>query len=283
MSKIIAVPSNSNQLEKLLDLDIDAILFSIKDLSVNSNYFIDIEYLTRIIPKIKTKNIKILVSLNKIMHNYDIPILTNTLLKLNDLDIDKILFYDLSIIELKEKLNIKKELVISNEHSNASIYSNQFYLDYNINTCLITSDITLEEVKEIKSNTKMQIILPVYGHVPIMYSRRYLLTNYFEYIKQEKKNPYYYIKDKDTTVIVKEEPFGTSIYNNEVLNLDKEFFENKELLDYIILYSEFIDDDEYISTIKYYIDIEADKVKTFESNYKGFSYDKTIYKVKDDV
>ena len=46
------------------------------------------------------------------MFNSDLDNLKEVLFKLNNMDIDKILFYDLSVISLANKLNINKELVI---------------------------------------------------------------------------------------------------------------------------------------------------------------------------
>ena len=31
----------------------------------------------------------------------------------------------------------------------------------------------------------MDIIIPVYGHIPMAYSNRHLLTSYFDYIKKD--------------------------------------------------------------------------------------------------
>lgn len=280
MSKIIAMPKNKKHLETLLNLNINAILLSLENLAVNMSYPISLDRLKRLVPQIKKKNKQVFISLNKIMHNHDIEMLTQTLKVLKELNVDKIIFYDLSLIPLAEKLNITDKLVIAQEHSNASIESHNFYNSYGINTSLITSDITIEEVKEIKKQTKMELIIPVYGHIPIMYSRRYLITNYLNHIHKKKESDYYYFKQNEDTYIIQEEPYGTAIYNGKILNLDKEYQENQSFFDYVILYSNFIDETTYNKTIKNYLNI--DSINNFEKTYKGFAYTKTIYKVKKD-
>ena len=280
MSKIIVTPKNEKHLNKLLDDKIDAVLLSIENLSINSEYYISLNKLREILPKIKEKNKEVFISVNKIMHNYDLEKLKICMQTLKELNVDKILFYDLSILSIADKLNITNKLVIYNEHSNASINSHKFYQSYGVDESLITSDITLEEINEIKKQTGIKLIVPVYGHIPIMYSRRYLLTNYFNHIKKQKTSPYYYFKQNEDKYIIKEEPYGTGIYSGKIINLDEEYQKYQNTFDYIILYSNFIDASIYDNTIKHYLNInELDK---FNNSYKGFAYTKTTYKVKKD-
>ena len=214
------------------------------------------------------------------MHNYDLEKLKICMQTLKELNVDKILFYDLSILSIADKLNITNKLVIYNEHSNASINSHKFYQSYGVDESLITSDITLEEINEIKKQTGIKLIVPVYGHIPIMYSRRYLLTNYFNHIKKQMTSPYYYFKQNEDKYIIKEEPYGTGIYSGKIINLDEEYKKYQNTFDYIILYSNFIDASIYDNTIKHYLNInDLDK---FDNSYKGFAYTKTTYKVKKD-
>ena len=42
-----------------------------------------------------------------------------------------------------------------------------------------------DEIRKIRENTKMNIYYTVYGYLPIFYSRRLLLTNYFKYIDKK--------------------------------------------------------------------------------------------------
>lgn len=280
MSKIIVTPKNEKHLNKLLDDKIDAVLLSIENLSINSEYYISLNKLREILPKIKEKNKEVFISVNKIMHNYDLEKLKICMQTLKELNVDKILFYDLSILSIADKLNITNKLVIYNEHSNASINSHKFYQSYGVDESLITSDITLEEINEIKKQTGIKLIVPVYGHIPIMYSRRYLLTNYFNHIKKQKTSPYYYFKQNEDKYIIKEEPYGTAIYSGKIINLDEEYQKYQNTFDYIILYSNFIDASIYDNTIKHYLNInDLDK---FDNSYKGFAYTKTTYKVKKD-
>lgn len=282
MSKVVVVPKNRDNLDVLLNMDVDVVLLSISKLSVNSEYYISIYELEELLPIIRNKGKKVFISLNKIMHNSDLNMLQDVLISLDKLGVDGVVFYDYSVISIKERLNLDIKLIISREHSNASIYSNLFYKDCGIDTSLITCDITLDEVIDIKDHASINIIVPVYGCIPVMYSRRYLLSNYFSYINKDNTCDYYYIKDTSGSYIIKEEEFGTCIYNKSVLDLDYEVSIYKDKFDYILMYSEFIEEDEYIKSVNHYIDIINNKDVSFNDGYKGFSYIKTVFKVKSD-
>lgn len=280
MTKIISVPNSKKHLLKLLEKDIDGVLISIKDLSVNNNYSVTVNELNKLVKIIKNKNKLVFISLNKLMHNSDIPLLKEVLIKLNNIDIDNVLFYDLSVIQISKRINFNKPLGVFQNHLNNSIYSNNFYKHFCIDYSVLSKEITLEEIFEIKNKTNMKLIIPVFGYIPMFYSNRYLLTSYFDYIKKDKKDNYYYILDNDNYHIVKEEKYGTSIYNGNIIDLDYEFsLMIKNNIDYVLLYSEFVKEDEYLNIIDKYISIKNGKKIEKNNLNKGFAYTKTTYKV----
>ena len=106
MSKLVIIPNSIDSIYNLVNKDIDGFILSIKNLSVNASFYITVDELENIIPIIKKNNKKIYISVNKNMFNSDLDNLKDTLIKLNNMDIDKILFYDLSVLSLVNKLNI---------------------------------------------------------------------------------------------------------------------------------------------------------------------------------
>ena len=264
MSKIVVKPNKVSDIKSLLKYDIDGIILPIKNLSVESSFFMSIEEVINI----KTDKEKI-VLINKIMHNNDLEELSNVLNKIKTSDISKIMFYDLSVYTLCKKLNINKELVIYQEHLNRSINSNNFYNKLGINYSYISSDITYEEIKDIKKNTNMFIFYLVYGRMPLFCSRRYLLSNYFKYIDKEYDEGNYYIKNKDDKLYISEEDNATIIYS-DIVNLINN---DTSLIDYKVLDFNNIDNynilDDFINNRKYR-----------EGLYLGFYNTKTTFKVK---
>ena len=270
MKKILVIPNSLNNLGKILNSDIDGVILPLEGLSINSNIYFSLEDIKSII-NLTSK--EICVSINKIMHTEDLNLLEQSLVKLNKLNIRKIFFYDLSVLNICKKLNIKKDLVIFQEHLNASLYSNNFYKNRGINYSTITNDITVDEINEISKHNKL--ILISYGYLPIFNSRRHLVSNYLEYIHEDKLHKLYYIKNGEDKYPILEEKEGTTIFTKEPINLINDL--DRINVDYIILNAFNIPTPEFMDMLDNYIHNK----KTNKNEYVGFLDTKTVYKVDD--
>lgn len=269
MKKILVIP-NKNNLDKLISTDIYGFLLPIEGLSCNFGGYFNVSDIKKILNK-TGKEISVII--NKIMHNDDLYFLENTLVELNKLNISKILFYDLSVMNICNRLNIKKELVIYQDHLNASGNSNRFFKKRGVNYTVITNDITKEEINEISNNINVMLI--VYGYLPIFYSRRYLISNYLKYIGKDKISNLYYIKHNGKKYPIKEEENGCAIYTYKPINLIDEIDDIKA--SYLIINSFNIADDILLKVVDDYINNK----KNNEDKYLGFLNVKTVYKVED--
>lgn len=267
MNNLIVVPDKKENINNILSKNIKGIILGVTNLSIY-DLTLDIE---EIIDISNNTDKKIIIAINKMIHSKDLELVKEVLNKIKDTKISGILFYDIGILKIAKDLNINKELILSQEHLNASINSNNFYYNKGINSTFITSDITYNEILEIKNNTKMNIYYTVYGYLPIFYSRRSLLTNYFKYINQDKNSNKYYIYDKENKFLVRELEYGTIIYS-PLVNL----INNTEKLKDINL----VIDLSYTDNIDI-IDDFIDNKKT-ENEYLGFFDTKTTYKLRSD-
>ena len=268
MNKIIVKPNKKEDINELVKIDVDGLILPLKGLSVGSSFFLSLEDIIDL-----EIGVEKIVLINKIMHNSDLEYLKDVLIKLDKSDVKKIIFYDLSVYILSKELNISNiELVIGQEHLNRSINSNSFYNDLGINYSYISSDITIDEIKEIKDNTNMKLFYTVYGRIPLFCSRRYLVTNYFDYINKDKKKNNYYIQNKDDKLYISEEDNATLIYS-DVVNLINKVNE-LDFIDYLVL--DFNSLKEYKEVINSFIN----KIMDGKEHYLGFYNTKTIYKVK---
>lgn len=270
MKKILVQPNSLENLSDILKTDIDGIILPLEHLSVNSSIYFSLEDIRSIL-NLTSK--EICISINKIMHNEDLYALEQVLISLNKTNISKIFFYDLSVMNIVKRLNIKKELVIFQDHLNASIYSNNFYKKRGINYAVITNDITKEEINEISKHNSLMLIC--YGYLPIFYSRRYLITNYLKYINKDKESNNYYIKNNKDKYPIVEEEFGTTIYTKEPINLINDI--NNLNIDYIILNANLTNREDFLSILNEYLS----NTPTTKEPYRGFIDKKTVYKVAD--
>lgn len=270
MSKLLVSGNSLEHINSLVDKKIDGIIISIKDLAVNASFYIDVDELD----KIDFKNKEVFVSLNKLMHNSDLEHLRIVINKLKDKNV-RILFYDMAVYNIAKELNIIDKLVIFQDHLNASIMSHEFYHRLGIKSSYVTSDITKEELLDIKRNSQMEILFLGYGYAPIFYSRRYLIRNYMKYIDEDNDgDKYSIVSDMGEEYPICEEEYGTTIYTNKIINLINYLDDIKEI-DYIVMNSNNIIDNEFNMVVDKFIN--HDKM---DDCYSGFFNKKTIYKVK---
>ena len=269
MSKLLVKVDKRENIDEVLKLDIGGIILSYDDLAVASNFYVNMDDIKQI--RKKTDKI-IVVSLNKMMHNKDLAKLEEVLIELDRIKVDMVLFYDVAIIEIKKKLGLDIPLIISQEHLNTSINSNEFYFNQGVEGSLISSDITKEELLEIRKKTDKIIMFTGYGYLPIFYSRRYLITNYFAYIKKEKQGDCYFIRNNDDFYPIVQDEYGTIIYTKEPVNLVNEL-DDLDDIDYIVI--DGFKASDLVDVIKDFI-----KKKKMNGLYQGFFHTKSIYKVK---
>ena len=267
MNNIYVIPSKKEDIDKILSKDIKGIILGVKDLSI---YNLELD-LDTIIDIADNTSKEVIVSINKMIHNKDLDYVKEVLIKINNSNIKGVIFYNVGIIKIAKDINFNKELIINKEHQNTNYLTNNFFYDKGVHSSFISSDITYKEILDIKNNTKMNIYYTVYGQLPIFYSRRHLLSSYFDYIKKDKDDIIYYIYNKEDKYMVREEDYGTIIYS-PLVNLINEI-EKLEGINYVIDLS-FNDNIDIIDRF-----INKDKE---DDTYTGFFDKETIYKLKGD-
>ena len=269
MSKILVSGNSLEHINKLLHKDIDGVILYIDKLSVNSNFYVDIDMLN----SIDFMNKEVFLCVNKIMYNSDLEYLRYFIKCIKDKNV-KILFYDMAVYNICSEYGITDKLIIYQDHMNASVLSNKFYYGLGIKGSFVTNDITYDELMEIKDKTNMCILFLGYGYQPIFYSRRYLISNYLKYIGCNKGDKYSVVSDMGVEYPISEEKYGTTLYTKTEINLIN-YLSSLEKIDYIVMNSVNIDDDKFSMMVDKFI--RRDKL---DSTYLGFFKIKTIYKVK---
>ena len=281
MTKIILIPN-----KKMLDINCDAFLLGIKDLSVNMNEYFTLEEIKQIL---KTTNKEIFISLNKNMHSKDLEKLEETLIELEKLDIKAVMFYDIGVLNIVKKLKLKLNLIWGQEHLTTNYETINYWLDKGINYTLISSEINEREIINIKNNTKSKLIIPILGYLPMFVSRRHLVDNYLKQFNLNDKSKINYIeKEGKIYPIIDEEV--TTVYTNAYINGIKEYLEfKKNNIEYVLINSLLIDEKNIEKIINMYKTITEETKEEYEEKINNilnnntdtfFLHKETIYKVK---
>jgi len=275
--KTLVMPSNLQIIDKL---NCDGVIIGINKLSINMPFYCELEDLNKI------KNKEIFVCLNKNMHNSDIDLLKETMIKLNDYNIKGVVYYDIAVVNLYNKLNLNYDLVWNQEHMTNNYYTINFWNKFNVKYTWVSNDITLRECNEIKENTDSSLMITLFGYIPMFASRRHLVKNYLKTFNLKDDSNINYIEKEGNIYPLIDNELGTICYTEFILNGLKE----KLLLnyDYIVLNSLLIEEDKFIKVLDIFNKVNEDNVGQLENEIntmftnvkKGFFYEETVYKVK---
>ena len=263
MNKIAAIINNIENAIEIKDY-VDAFLLPVKNLSINYPNTFTLDE----IKKIKDLNKEIFIILNKNIHNNELEKLTETLNKIEKLNINGIIFYDIALVNLKQKLNLKTSLVWHQEHLTTNYGTVNYWYEKGVTSAYLSSELTKREIDEIKNNTKAKIFINVFGYIPMFTSKRHLVQNYLDTFKLNTKNNHNTIIKEGKTYMINDTKEGTTVYSNYILNPKDENLN----ADYLVFNSSFIDNKDFKEVLK-------NKENKFPKE-TGFLYKETIYKVK---
>ena len=182
-----------------------------------------------------------------------------------------IVFEDLGILNVLKENSITVETIFYGTHGVCSSYTANSLLN-DVDTVILSNDITKEEIDEILERVTKKVGLMIFGHLPYMYSRRTLLTNYSENFKLEKKKKRI-VKEQFSKqgFLVVEDEFGTMFY--DPLVFDGRVLLNKDV-SYFLVDLRF----EHVSSIKQFMQ-DFLTGNTIPNTTDGFLYRKTIYRL----
>lgn len=241
---------------------------------------------------IKSLNKEIYIVMNLIVHNENLKSLKEFLDFIKELDVDGIIFGDLAVYQLAKKIDIENKLIYSPETLNTNFYDPIFWSKQGIKGLTISKEITLEDIKQISKDKKLEISLIGHGHLNMFHSRRPLIENFFKYTNKEYDE---YIENRNLRVVeeIRNESYpifqdnhGTHIFRDKSLESYQEVNILSEYLDIFIIDGIFKDNKYLIKTLKHYkelldgnSDMDAKSIsKLYEGNHdSGFLYKKTVY------
>lgn len=281
--KLIIEPFSKNNL--YLD-NIDGIILPLEDFAVESVVYFNIEEIEKIVKKSKAE---VFIKINKNLMNKDIDKIKDILIKLNDLSVAGIFFYDLAILQLKKDLNLDINLVWNQTHMVNNFKTCDYYFNKGVKYALLGKEITLDEIKQIIKHSKIISMVEVVSKPSVAFSKRKLVSNYYKNLGiNGSKRLSINEKVTNTNYEVLEDNNGTCFYLDEIMNgtsIIKELYNCG--CSYIVFRGYGLEEDFeelIIDTKKYILNgcLEEDFVNKYKKlgDNTNFFFKKSIYKVK---
>ena len=284
MKKLVKINNKSNIV--FYSSSCEGFIIGLKDFSVDFDCNFSLDEIKELVSTYKDK--EFFISINKNIFNSELDSLEKALCCLNDLNV-KVLFYDMSVLYLKNKNELSISLVWNQTHMVTNYNTCNYYYEKGCKYAYVSGEITLEEIVEINNKTKSLLLVQILGHQTMSYSRRKLLTNFYSSINKEYDGEVKKISEHDRDFLIRETKDGTAIKTNEILNgiqVIPELLLNN--IKYIVIDESYIDKNLIIEALHIIDEIICGKnvddnilksKKVFGDN-TSFLFKKTIYKVK---
>lgn len=172
--KKIMLPNYLVSINKISDIDeykkagITTFLFALKDYTIGYEN-------TFSVSEINDLNVTKYVLINTLLNSHSIDSIKNIIKSLN---VDGFIFEDIGLINILNDLHINSKKILFMNHFNCNSVSVNTWLKY-VDSVVLSSELTYSEYKYITENVTSPVVLNTFGYNEIMYSKRYLLSNFY--------------------------------------------------------------------------------------------------------
>lgn len=287
--KQIVIVNELDMLEELIG-KVDGFLLPVEGLSRNFPCYFPLEELCRLIVLIAEQGGEVFVALNKNMHERDLEQLSQVMQKLATLPINGVFYYDLAVVSLWQNHKYEYPLIWNQEHMTTNYDTCNYWQQQNIRGVQLSSEITLEEILEIRKKTTMQLFVPIFGYLPMFVSARHLIKNYVATFQLDSTKGHYQLAKEGYHYPIIDDGNGTEVYSSYLLNgLAESLILADKGIDYVLLNSFHITKSQFRKVLECYQTVTNETAAQLEEELekllplpleKGFFYRETIYKVK---
>ena len=141
----------------------------------------DLEGLKEAVDYAHSKNVKVYVTVNIIPHERDLADLPEYILYLDKIGVDAVICADLGVISIVRRIAPNLDVHVSTQANITNSEAAKVFVDMGVKRLVLAREMTLEEIKELKSKIPADIELEAFCHgaMCISYSGRCLLSNFF--------------------------------------------------------------------------------------------------------
>ncbi|NLZ75553.1 MAG: hypothetical protein GX914_03525 [Erysipelotrichia bacterium] len=236
----------------------------------------DLDQLKDITNKAHQLQLKVIVKADRLFNQSELNELLIFLKYLEEIEIDEVLFSDLTIKMLIDKHNLKLKTIYAPETLLTNKYDVQQLQIDGFDSCVISKDIPLGDMFEIASSNKDYCYLRVHGPILISYGLRRFVSVYLNEPKEYTENYYLREEHRETLLPIVEKETGTWIYGDTLQSISEIKTILKQPLKGIVFDNMLYDDEYTIEVVKIYKDVLDKKVDCKKAIEKLYLLDEKI-------
>ncbi len=286
--KIAATLTNPASIQPLVDAGCDIFIVGIDHLSHRMNKTFSLEEFIPLAETIKAHHKQVYVNLNRIVHDEDLNALSTAMAVMKERDIEGILFTDLAVFMLAEKVQLTDRLIYAPETYSTHSYDLAFWQAEKIKGIVLSREVTLTDIETIAQDSPLPIYFYGHGYLNMFHSRRPLIENFFKHTND--RNPEAMIDRRNLTIVeeirdahypIYQDEYGTHIFRDKPRESFTVFEQLKKALDVLIIDSVLIEEEAFIQAVADYrsgLDKPLDNaiIARYHRQYdQGFYFKKT--------
>jgi len=141
----------------------------------------DLDELKEAVEYAHERSVKVYVTVNIIPHESDLDDLPEYILYLQKIGVDAVICADLGVISIVRRIAPDLAVHVSTQANITNSESAMVFVNMGVKRLILAREMTLEEIKELRSKIPSEIELEAFAHgaMCISYSGRCLLSNFF--------------------------------------------------------------------------------------------------------
>ncbi len=233
MTELLAPAGNLEAFVAAISNGCDAVYLGMQKFGAraySSNF--DLETLTEAIKYAHLRDVKVYVTMNTIVFENELQEMYQLLHHLNDVGVDGIIVQDLAVFEYAKQNFLDMEVHCSTQMGIDDLEGTLLLKDMGANRVVLSRELSIDEVKEIKKIAKIPIEIFIHGALCVSYSGNCLMSGLIGYRSGNRGRcvgscrKTYKLINKTTNTIISEnyilstKDLNTIDYINELKNID---------------------------------------------------------------
>ena len=219
--ELLLTPQSVEHVAALLDAGADAFVIGEQKFGLRLAGEFTVAQVEEATKLIHAADKKVYVAVNALFHNDRLDALDEYLKEMQRIGVDALIFGDPAVIVAVRELGITIPLHWNPETTATNYFQVNYWGDRGSKRAVLARELSVDEVIEIKENTKHEIEVQVHGMTCMFQSKRSLLGNYFLYRdeamqienRKENKNMFLHDKERKNKYPIYEDLNGTHIFS----------------------------------------------------------------------
>lgn len=185
--ELLVTAKNLTEVDQLLSAGADALELGGNGYGLRSSGEFSLEMIKEALDLAHSRQAKIYVAVNAILHNEALTGLAEYLSKLAEYRVDAVIYGDPAVLVTAQQAAPDLRLHLSSETVSTNVQTLNYWAEKGVKRGYLSRELSLEEVFFIKQRANIEVQLLIHGATCIFHSKRELISNYREFLWENSK------------------------------------------------------------------------------------------------